>query len=113
MRYHWGLGVGHLHAHCPVSTSNSRNSIPDEPIDIEDDDRELDNIYEHASDIDDSRSDSDNSDWDLDNHDVEGREDEGTDSGNDVDCRSELDSESDLVQYDGGMYIQNTSWYKH
>jgi hypothetical protein len=21
MRYHWGLGVGHFHAHCPASTS--------------------------------------------------------------------------------------------
>jgi hypothetical protein len=27
MHYHWGLGVGHLHAHQPTSTSNC---IPDE-----------------------------------------------------------------------------------
>ena len=34
MRYHWGLGVGHLHAHQPTSTSNC---IPDEPKDTQDD----------------------------------------------------------------------------
>ena len=34
MRYHWGLGVGHLHAHQPTSTSNC---IPDEAKNTQDD----------------------------------------------------------------------------
>ena len=102
MRYHWGLGVGHLHAHRPVSTSNGHSVIPGEPRDIEDDqnaDREPDNVSEDAPNIDGASSDaydSDKSDWDLDNRDLEGWEDEETDSGNDIDCRSELDSESEI-----------------
>ena len=102
MCYHWGLGIGHLHAHRPVSTSNGRSVIPGEPRDIEDDqnaDREPDNVSKDAPNIDGTSSDaydSDKSDWDLDNRDLEGWEDEETDSGNDIDCRSELDSESEI-----------------
>ena len=106
MRYHWGLGVGHLHVHCPVSTSSGRSGIPGKPRDIEDDqnaDREPDNAFEDASEdasnIDCASSDaydSDKSEWDLDNRDLEGWEDEETDSGNDIDCRSGLDSESEI-----------------
>jgi hypothetical protein len=98
MRYHWGLGVGHLHAHCPESTTNRCSSFPDEQRDIEDDQntgREPDNVSEHASNIDGACSDaynSDNSEWDLDNRDFEGWE---TDSGDDIDCQSEHGSESD------------------
>ena len=97
MRYHWGLGVGHLHAHCPVSTSNDSSSIPDELGNIEGDQNEPDNVTEDASNIDCATSDaydSDKPDRDLDNRDSEGWEDE-TDSGNDANCRSELDSESE------------------
>ena len=100
MRYHWGLGVGHLHVHHPASTSSSNSSIPDKPRDIEDDqntDHGPDNVSEDASDIACAGSDaydSDKPEWDLDSHDLEGWEDE-TDSGNDVDCRSELGSESE------------------
>ena len=32
MRYHWGLGVGHLHAHRLTSASSC---IPDQPMDVE------------------------------------------------------------------------------
>jgi hypothetical protein len=96
MRYHWGLGVGHLHAHRPASTPNS--SCSGEPSDIEDDqnaDREPDHVSEDASNIDCASSDTCNSDkpeWELDNRELEGWEDE-TDSGSGDDCRSELDSE--------------------
>lgn len=34
MRYHWGLGIGHLHAHQLASTSNY---APDETTNIHDD----------------------------------------------------------------------------
>ena len=106
MRYHWGLGVGHLHAHCPESTSNGRSGFLDEPSNIEDDDnatREPDDVSEHASNTDGTRSDaynSDNSEWDLDNLDLEGWE---TDSSNDIDGRSERDSEWDNSDEDIGM----------
>jgi hypothetical protein len=94
MRYHWGLGVGHIHAHRPAS-------IPDRPRNVEDDqngDYEPDNVSEDVSSIDCSTSDSCDSDkpeWDGDNSDLECWEDEETDGGNDVDCRSELGSESE------------------
>ena len=108
MRYHWGLGVGHLHAHCPVS--DGRSSIPDEPRNIDDEqnaDGEPDNVSEHSSDIDgpssDNAYDSDNSEWDLDNRDLDGWEDGETDSGNDFDCRSEHDAESENSDEDAGM----------
>ena len=78
MCYHWGLGVGHLHAHCVVSTSNGRSGVPDEPRDIEDDqngDCEPDNVSEDTSNIDCASldaCDSNKSEWDLDNRDLEG-----------------------------------------
>ena len=101
MRYHWGLGVGHLHVHCPVSTSDGRNGVPDQRRDIEDDqngDCEPDNVSEDASNIDCTSSDagdSDKSEWGLDNRDVEGWGDGETDSDNDIPCRSQQSSESD------------------
>ena len=102
MRYHWGIGVGHLHAHQSLSTNNG-GSISDELIDIRDDqnaDDEPDNILEHASSIDGASMDSeslyksDNSEWDW--------EDVETDIGNDLDYRGEhelenSDEDSDVV----------------
>jgi hypothetical protein len=32
MRYHWGLGVGHIHVHRPTSVSGC---IPNQPMDVE------------------------------------------------------------------------------
>jgi hypothetical protein len=32
MRYHWGLGVGHIHVHRPTSASSC---IPNQPMDVE------------------------------------------------------------------------------
>ena len=75
MRYHWGLGVGHLHAHRPASTSKDSSSIPDELRDIKGDQNEPDNATEDASNIDCASLDAYNSDksaWDLDNRDLEG-----------------------------------------
>ena len=108
MRYHWGLGVGHLHAHRPIS--NGCSSIPDEPGNIDDDqnaDHEPDNVSEYSSNIDGTSSDdaydSDNPEWDLDNRDLDGWEDGETDSGNDFGCRSEHDDESENSDEDAGM----------
>ena len=106
MRYHWGLGVGHLHVHRPVSNSHS---IPNEPRNIDDDqnaDCEPDNVSEHSSNIDGASSDgynSDNSERDLDNRDLDGWEDGETDSGNDFDCWSGHDAELENSDEDVGM----------
>jgi hypothetical protein len=106
MRYHWGLGIGHLHAHYPTSTSNGCSGIPGKPRDIEDDqnaDCEPDNVSEDASNVDGASSnsyDSDKSESDLNNLDLEGWEDGETDSG---DCLSGLDSESENSYDDVGM----------
>ena len=88
MRYHWGTGVGHLHAHQPLSNDGS---ISDEPIDIEDDQNADNELGEHASSIDgtsrDSVHKSDNSEWDW--------EDVETDIENDLDYRDEYESENE------------------
>ena len=92
--------------HRPVSNGHS---IPDEPRNIDNDqnaDHEPDNVSEHSSNIDGASSDgydSDNSEWDLDNRDLDSWEDGETDSGNDFDCRSEYDAESENSDEDVGM----------
>jgi hypothetical protein len=101
MRYHWGLGVGHLHVHGSTSTSSC---ILDKSIDTSDDlfaDPEpLGGRDMHATDMDSSASyESDNSEMALEDRDLEGWEDvEGdtSDDGNDIDH----DSEDDY----GGIY---------
>ena len=109
MRYHWGLGVGHLHMHCIVSTSNGRSGVPDEPRDIEDDqngDCKPDNVSEDTSNIDCASLDaynSDKSEWDLDNRDLEGWGDGETDGDNDIPCQNQHDSESENSDEDFWM----------
>ena len=89
MRYHWGLGVGHLHVHQSTSSHQSMGiNAPDEPVpelppgggdtrisDVEDDDE------------------SDNSEMALEDREFEGWDDvESNDDGNNSD---EQDSEDD------------------
>lgn len=99
MRYHWGLGVGHLHAHRPASVSES--SISDEPRDVEDQyaDLELDEDSEHSPDADGAIDlcESDNPELGLDDRDLEGWQDVEADSGSDADSdlAGEHDSESE------------------
>jgi hypothetical protein len=108
MCYHWDLGVGHLHVHCPVSTSNSGSGVPDQPKDIEDDqngDCKPDNVSEDASNIDCISSDaydSDKSEWGLGDRNLEGWGDEETDGDSDIPCRSQHDSESEDSDEDSG-----------
>jgi hypothetical protein len=108
MRYHWGLGVGHLHAPRPASTSES--CISDEPRDaeLEEDqyaDLEIDEDSESARSPDADGAvdmyDSDNPELGLDDRDLEGWQDVETDtSGSDVDDPNgehESESEEDFV----------------
>jgi hypothetical protein len=98
MRYHWGLGVGHLYAHQPMSASRC---VLGEPKDTQDDQfpnaesGESSNAHapspylDNASDIE-----SDDSELGLDDRDAEGWQDvetEGSDHGSDID--GEHDSE--------------------
>jgi hypothetical protein len=91
MRYHWGLGVGHLHAHQPVP---SPSRIPDEPLSGTKDDHYVDpELCKSPRDVSpgtDSASDiimyeSDNPELGLDDHELEGWQDVETDSSNDLD----------------------------
>ena len=93
MRYHWGLGIGHLHAHRPASTSESRISDELRDTELEDEhaDLEQDEDSAHLPDADNAVDiyESDGSESDLD--DVE------TDTGSEVDEPSEHESEEDFV----------------
>jgi hypothetical protein len=91
MRYHWGLGFGHLHAHQPMP---SPSCIPDEPLSGTKDDHYVDpELCESPRDVSpgtDSAGDiivykSDNPELGLDDHELEGWQDVETDSSNDLD----------------------------
>jgi hypothetical protein len=101
MRYHWGLGVGHLHAHQPTFNASR---IPDKPRDTQDDqfaDFEPDEPSgenAHAPDTDSDKCyESDNPELDLDDRDLEGWEDVETDSANDDSERDSNDTDEDFV----------------
>jgi hypothetical protein len=73
MRYHWGLGVGHLHAHQPGSTASR---IPEEP-DMQDETEELgeNNVDIHTQDNNGDVYDSDDPELGLEDRHLEGWED--------------------------------------
>ena len=95
MRYHWGLGVGHFHAHQPRASATSSNT-PCQPGDTENDqDAESGGAegignydgHEPSAEIGDNASDiypSDNSELGLDERDLEGWEDVESDGGSDL-----------------------------
>jgi hypothetical protein len=100
MRYHWGFGVGHLHAHQPASTSESCISDEQRDTELEEDqyaDLELDEDSAHSPDADGAIDmyESDNPESGLDERDLEGWQDMETDSDSDVNGPSEHDSESE------------------
>jgi hypothetical protein len=113
MRYHWGLGVGHLHAHQPIFNAGwgrdeSRDSQNDQSADFEPDEQPDEPRGENAYAADtahDGDSDvpyeSDNPELWLDESDVEGLDDLETDSNADEDGENDLDN--DDIEYFGGM----------
>ena len=100
MRYHWGLGIGHLPAHRPASTSES--CISDEPGDTELEDQYADlERDEDSADLPDADNavdiyESDSSDSELGLDDVETDTSSGNDTVDDSDT-SEHESEEDFV----------------
>jgi hypothetical protein len=102
MRYHWGLAVGHLHVHQPISMSGPIPGDPESPRNTQDDDDqfpdfEVDKLSDenaHAQDGDSIDYDSDNPDLGLEERDLEGWEDVETDSGSEGDgCYDSEDME--------------------
>jgi len=109
VRYHWGLGIGHLHAHQPTFNSSC---IPDEPLSGTKDDRyvdlELGENPVHVLPSTDSASDiimyeSDDPELGLDNRELEGWHDVETDSGNNLDDSGGHDSLESEEEDFGGM----------
>ena len=113
MRYHWGLGVGHLHAHQPTfnaswDSGKSKDSQADQSADCEPGEPPDENA--HAADTahdgeSDAPCESDNPELCLDEHDVEGRDDLETDSadGSGDDSDGERDSDHDSIEDFGWM----------
>jgi hypothetical protein len=98
MRYHWGLGVGHLHAHRPDSTS--KICIPDEARDTEfeaDQYTDLERSQAHSPDAvgDIEMYESDNPELGLEDRDFEGWQDVETLGSSSNDLASEHESESE------------------
>lgn len=90
MRYHWGLGVGHFHAHQPQGTAMSSYPTPlENDQDAEPGDAERSDNYdghEPSAELGDNASAiyrSDNSELGLDERDLEGWED--VESNDDLD----------------------------
>lgn len=103
MRYHWGLGVGHLHAHPPTSTY-----IPDNSRDVDasndlfaDPELPPGEADTHITDVDDNMyRESDNPEMGLEDRDLEGWEDVESDTSENSNGNSDHDSEDDY----GGIY---------
>jgi hypothetical protein len=113
MRYHWGLGVGHIHAHQSTlsasrSPDKSKDSQDDRSTDFEPDEPpgENANAADTAHDGEtDAPCESDNGELCLDDHDVGGWDDVETDSadGSADDSDGERDSDYDSIEDFGWM----------
>ena len=106
MRYHWGLGVGHIYTHQPTSTSSWKFQVLDsQATEFEDDqyvDLEVGENFTLVQGTDHDTADdthkSENPELGLDDHGLEGWEDVETDSNSNSDGPDEqYDSEEDFV----------------
>ena len=100
MRYHWGLAIGHLHAHQAASTSSTVYTEPSEIEDGQYADLAPDENHVHTPGLDDASNtcELDDSELGLNKHDLEGWQDVESDtSGGGDDEESDLeDSEEDF-----------------
>jgi hypothetical protein len=110
MRYHWGLGVGHFHAHQPRATATTLCQPGDTEIDQDAEPgiaEGSDNYEGHKSsaELGDNGSDtyeSDNSELGLDERDLEGWEDVESDGDSHLDDDHGLGDEDE--EEFGGIY---------
>ena len=80
MRYHWGLGVGHFHAHQPASTSGHVSDLAGDAQDFQVPDMELQEALRESLEQPNDRGsdmgyDSDNPELRLEDRDLEGWDD--------------------------------------
>jgi hypothetical protein len=101
MRYHWGLGVGHLHAHQPSTTLGCVPEVPEDVQDVqlqnyeqEETLREND-VIANNQDEDSEVYDSDNPELDLDDRQSEGWSDVDSNDLEDGDGRDEENMEEE------------------
>ena len=101
MCYHWGLGVGHFHAHQEFTSTVPDNQEAQEDIednDVYEEDRNPASLCNADSD---SAYESDNSDFSLDDRDIEDWEEVESDVGSNFEGGSidevEYESEEDFV----------------
>ena len=103
MQYHWGLGVGHLHAHhstfdCIPDNSRSINA-PDEQF--ADPEPPPGNVDTHATDMgDDADHESDNPEMALEDRDLEGWGDMESNTPEDGNNNGDYDLEDDEEMYE-------------
>ena len=97
MRYHWGLGVGHLYAHGPSSTSCCSEHDGD---DIDLDPHEGSGDKQHVQDEDSDNYNSDHPELSLEDREAEGWEDVQSDNSDSGDGYSDNDSASDMEDID-------------
>jgi hypothetical protein len=105
MRYHWGLGVGHFHAHQSASTSGCVSDLAEDAQDIQVPDMEpqeaLGETLAHANDRgSDMGYESDNPELSLEDRDLEGWDDIEMDDVADVDGDEDIGELEDFT----GMY---------
>jgi hypothetical protein len=101
MRYHWGLGVGHLHAHQPSCTEGCVPEAPENAQDIQTQDYGQDDVLResdaiaHNQDGDSEVYDSDNPELGWDDRQSEGWSDVESDELEDGDRRNEDENMED------------------
>jgi hypothetical protein len=104
MRYHWGLGVGHLYAHHSISTSSSACTPDSRDTDTQGDGSvdlgpfDLGPSHENAHlNVEDNDTDceSDNPELGLNDRDPEGWEDDDSEDGNGEHDFNDMDFESE------------------
>jgi hypothetical protein len=97
MRYHWGLGVGHFHAHQPAAALGCVPKVPEDSQPIDSGQEEVlheNDIIAHLQDGDSDVYDSDNSELGLDDRQSEGwGEVESDESGGDEDVDETMEDE--------------------
>lgn len=91
MRYHWGLGVGHLYAHGPSSTSRCDDESDD--VDLDRDEGSGDERHVHDGDSDSWNS--DHPEFSLQDREAEGWEDVQSDNSDSGGSYGDNDADSD------------------
>ena len=100
MRYHWGLGVGHIYTHQPTSTSSSKFQVLDNQAAEFEDDQYVDlEVGENSTSVQGTNHDTADDTHELENPEL-GLDDHGLEDWEDVEADSSSDSDGPDEQYD-------------